>query len=67
MSYTTLVFITFSAEIICCFKILLELVIFFKFEHFVIMVDEHFSTTGALPSQPTLVTRIGFTNPFMYF
>ena len=27
---------------------------------FVIMVDEHFSTTGALPSQPTLVMRIRY-------
>ena len=33
---------------------------------FVIIVDEHFSITGALPSQPTLVTRIGFTNPFLF-
>ena len=34
---------------------------------FVIMVDEHFSTTGAPPSQPTLVTKIRFANPFLYF
>ena len=34
---------------------------------FVIMVDEHFSPIGALPSQPTLVTRIKFTNPSLYF
>ena len=31
--YTTLVFITFLAEIFWCFKILLELVIFLKFEN----------------------------------
>jgi len=34
---------------------------------FVIMDDKQFSPICALPSQPTLVTRIGLTNPFLYF
>ena len=36
--------------------------------HFsVFIVDEDFSTICAVPGQPTLVVRIGNTNPSLYF
>jgi len=34
---------------------------------FVFIVDECFSTTSALSSQPTLVMRIEIVNPSLYF